>query len=176
MQCSVFIATSLDGFIARSDGGLDWLSLVEMAGEDYGYGRFAASVDALIMGRNTYDTALGFDAWPYTGKRVIVLTHRDIEPRHGEEPRACGDLNQLVDELANAGVHRVYIDGGNVIRQFLAAGLVDDLTLSIIPSVLGGGRPLFGELGAELVLHLESTQSWPSGLAQLRYRAKRSTL
>ena len=176
MQCSVFIATSLDGFIARRDGGIDWLSLVEMAGEDYGYGRFAASVDVLIMGRNTYDTALGFPAWPYTGKRVIVLTSRPFEPVHGEEARSGADLPALVEELAADGVGRAYVDGGNVIRQFLAAGLIDDLTLSIIPIVLGSGKPLFGELGAELVLHLESTQSWPSGLAQLRYRAKRSTL
>lgn len=176
MQCSVFIATSLDGFIARADGGIDWLSIVELPGEDYGYGRFAASVDALIMGRNTYDTALGFEAWPYTGKRVIVLTNRPFEPRHGEEQRPGGDLRALCEELANEGVYRAYIDGGNVIRQFLAAGLVDDLTISIIPIVLGSGVPLFGELGAELPLHLESTQSWPTGLAQLRYRAKRSTL
>lgn len=176
MQCSVFIATSLDGFIARADGGIDWLSLVEMRGEDYGYGRFAASIDALIMGRNTYDTALGFETWPYTGKRVIVLTNRPFEPKHGEEPRQGRDLHALVEELANDGVYRAYIDGGDVIRQFLAAGLVDDLTLSIVPIVLGGGKPLFGHLGTELLMHLESTHSWPSGLAQLRYRAKRSTL
>lgn len=176
MQCSVFIATSLDGFIARADGGLDWLSLVEMRDEDYGYARFAASIDALIMGRNTYDTALGFEAWPYTGKRVIVLTNRPLEPRHGEEARRGSDLPALVEELADDGVYRAYIDGGDVIRQFLAAGLVDDLTLSIVPIVLGSGKPLFGQLGAELLLQLESTQSWPSGLAQLRYRTKRSTL
>jgi dihydrofolate reductase len=176
MQCSVFIATSLDGFIARADGGIDWLSLVEMPGEDYGYGRFSASVDALIMGRNTYDTALGFEAWPYTGKRVIVLTNRPFPPKHGEEARSGSDLPALVEELAASGVTRAYVDGGNVIRQFLAAGLIDDLTLSIIPIVLGGGKPLFGELGAELLLQLESTHSWPSGLAQLRYRTKRSTL
>jgi len=176
MQCSVFIATSLDGFIARANGGLDWLAHVEMPGEDYGYGKFAASVDALIMGRNTYDTALGFEAWPYAGKRVIVLTNRPFVPVHGEEQRAGGDLAALVEELANEGVQRAYIDGGNVIRQFLAAGLIDDLTLSIVPIVLGSGKPLFGDLGAELTLQLESTQSWVSGLAQLRYRARRSTL
>jgi dihydrofolate reductase len=176
MQCSVFIATSLDGFIAREDGGIDWLSQVEMPGEDYGYSRFAASVDALIMGRNTYDTALGFEGWPYEGKRVIVLTNRTFVPRHGEEQRSGTDLHALVEDLANAGVTRAYIDGGNVIRQFLAAGLVDDLTISIVPIILGSGKPLFGELGAELTLHLESSQSWQSGLAQLRYRAKRSTL
>ncbi len=176
MQCSVFIAASLDGFIARTDGSLDWLSLVEMPGEDYGYAKFAASIDALIMGRNTYDTALGFPSWPYAGKRVIVLTSRPFEPKHGEEQRSAADLPALVDELRTDGVNRAYIDGGNVIRQFLGAGLVDDLTLSIIPIVLGSGTSLFGGLGREMVLELESTQSWRSGLAQLRYRAKRSTL
>src|SRR5689334_596669 len=85
MQCSVFIAMSLDGFIARRDGDIEWLSRVELPGEDYGYAAFAASVDVLVMGRGTYDTALGFPSWPYAGRRVIVLTHREAARRDGVE-------------------------------------------------------------------------------------------
>ncbi len=167
MQRSVFIAASLDGYIARPDGGLDWLKAVERPGEDYGYAGFAATVDALVIGRRTYDTVLGFDAWPYPGKRVIVMTHRPLVARHGEEPFE-GSPAELVRRLE--GVRRVYVDGGDVIRQFLAAGLIDDLTLSIIPVLLGDGVPLFG--GAAHGLRLEGTRSFDSGLVQLRYRVE----
>jgi dihydrofolate reductase len=110
---------------------------------------------------------LGFDAWPYAGKRVIVMTHRPLAARHGEESFA-GTPAALVARLAAAGTRRVYVDGGDVIRQFLAAGLIDDLTLSIIPVLLGDGVPLFG--GAAHGLRLEGTHAFDSGLVQLRYR------
>ncbi len=170
MQCSVFIAASLDGFIARRDGSLDWLARVELAGEDYGYAKFAGSVDALVMGRGTYDTALGFGAWPYAGKRVIVMTHRPAERREGVELFA-GTAEQLCTRLAADGVRRAYVDGGAIIRQFLAAGLIDDITLSIVPVLLGDGIRLFGD--AEVNLELDSVERWSSGLAQLRYRVVR---
>jgi dihydrofolate reductase len=160
---SVFIATSLDGYIARRDGGIDWLDLVASPGEDYGFAAFYATVDTLVMGRGTYDTALGFPAWPYAGKRVIVLTHRPGESKHGEEFFA-GD----VTDLAVSG--RVYVDGGNVIRQFLAANLIDDLTLSIIPILLGDGLRLFDAGIGEHRLVLEEHRAFPTGLVQLRYR------
>jgi dihydrofolate reductase len=169
MQRSVFIATSLDGYIARPDGGLDWLGVVERRGEDYGYAAFAATYDVLVMGRRTYDTVLGFDAWPYLGKRVIVMTHRPLVSRHGEEA-FDGSAEALVHRLAAEHARRLYIDGGVVIRQFLAAGLVDDLTISIIPIVLGAGIPLFG--GTEHGLTLEGVERFESGLVQLRYRCR----
>ena len=128
----MFIATSLDGFIARRDGGIDWLSIVETPGEDYGYATFFADVDALILGRGTYDTALGFPAWPYGDKRCIVLTHGSRESRHGERFHA-GAPGPLLEELHAAGVRRIYVDGGAVIRLFLREGLIDDITLSIVP-------------------------------------------
>jgi dihydrofolate reductase len=170
MRCSVYIATSLDGFIARKDGGLDWLSVVEKPGEDYGYAAFAATVDAIIMGRSTYDIVLGFGAWPYEGKRMLVMTHRPAELRPGVELYA-GEPAALVERLAAEGVRRVYVDGGVVIRQFLAAGLIDDVTVSVIPVLLGEGIPLFGAVAAQLVL--DGVESWPSGLAQLRYTLRR---
>ena len=171
MQCSVYIATSLDGYIARPDGGLDWLSAAQSSGEDYGYATFAASVDALVMGRTTYDTVLGFGAWPYAGKRVVVLTHRPAESRHGEELHG-GDVEELVQRLAREGVKRIYVDGGVVIQQFLAAKLIDDLTISIIPVVLGAGIRLFSDRGPEESLVLDGVDSFTSGLVQLRYRVK----
>jgi dihydrofolate reductase len=182
-QCAVFIAASLDGFIARSDGGLDWLSVVERPSEDYGYRAFFDGVDALVMGRRTYDTVLGFDDWPYTGKRCLVLTHAPASPRADEE-FVSGAPAVLLDRLGAEGVRRVYVDGGAVIRQFLAAGLVDELTVSLIPVLLGDGIPLFvgGGDPASLAtpiatpatptrgLRLVSARSFDSGLVQLRYQ------
>jgi dihydrofolate reductase len=169
--CSVFIAVSLDGFIARSDGNVDWLSLVESPGEDYGYQRFFDSIDTLVVGRSTYDLALGFEPWPYHGKRCIVLSHRAAPPRHGEEFFA-GEVNELAARLEGEGAKRVYVDGGAVIRQFLAAGLVSELTLSVIPVLLGEGIALFGgdASARDSRLELLGAQSFPSGLVQLRYR------
>jgi dihydrofolate reductase len=169
MQCSVFIAASLDGFIARPDGTIDWLSRVERPGEDYGYRKFHDSIDTVIVGRKTYELALRFPSWPYQGKRCIVLTHQTRQSKHGEEfhdrPPAM-----LVARLAAEQARRAYVDGGQVIRQFLAAGLITDLTLSIIPILLGEGVPLFGKTGPDLPLTLVSSRAYDSGLMQLEYR------
>src|SRR5690606_26684050 len=116
MQCSVFIGASLDGYIARRDHSLDWMKVVERAGEDYGYAEFANTVDVLVLGRGTYDVVLGFGQWPYAGKRVIVLTHRPAESRHGEE-FFSGPVTDLAAMLAKDGTKRVYVDGGVAIQQ-----------------------------------------------------------
>jgi len=170
-QCSVYIAASLDGFIARPDGGLDWLSAVERPGEDYGYKAFFDSVDVLVMGRKTYDVALGFNPWPYGKKRCIVVTHAPPAAKLGETFHS-GPLSSLMDQLSREGVRRIYVDGGALIRSFLAEGLVDDVTLSVIPVLLGAGLPLFG--GAERRLTLVSSRPFPSGLVQLRYNVERA--
>ena len=173
-RCSVFIATSLDGYIARPDGRLDFLSIVEDPEQDYGFADFFASVDALVIGRNTYETALGFPEWPYAGKRCIVLTHRETPSRHGEQFFA-GEPTGLVAQLSLIGAQRLYVDGGSVIRHFLAHDLIDDMTLSIVPTLLGQGIPLFGEEVPEQRLVLESTEAFPKGLVQLRYARARDT-
>lgn len=164
----MFIAQSVDGFIARPDGRLDFLDQVQADGEDYGYAQFFGAVDALVIGRNTLDVVHGFDAWPYEGKRVIVLTHRALAPKHGEEAYA-GELAPLLERLHAEGVSRIYVDGGHVVRQFLAAGFVDDLTLSIVPVLLGAGVRLFSAMPHDLWLRAIDSRKFPTGLIQLRY-------
>ncbi len=167
-RCSAFLAVSLDGFIARPDGGLDWLARFETSGEDYGYPEFLASVDALVVGRRTYDAVLAFPEWPYAGTRVVVLTHRPPAPR-GDETFASGTPGEVIEALTAAGARRVYVDGGATVSSFLRAGLVDDLTLSVIPVLLGEGIRLFQPPLAERALALRDARSFPSGLVRLRY-------
>lgn len=171
-RCSVFIATSLDGFIARKDGAIDWLSSVESPGEDYGYAAFFATVDTLVVGRKTYDTVLGFPDWPWAGKRVVVLTHRPPAAPRADETFCSEAPAALVERLGEAGSRRVYVDGGVVVQQFLAADQIDDLTLSVLPILLGEGVPLFGP-GPERHLELASSRAFPKGLVQLEYRRPR---
>ena len=161
---------SADGFIARPDGKLDWLAAVQEPAEDYGYQAFFDSVDSLVIGRKTFELALGFEAWPYSGKRCIVLTHRPLAPSHGEPECFGGTVQSLVQHLQGEGVKHLYVDGGTVIRQFLSARLINHLTLSVVPVLLGRGIRLFGERGPQQRLTLQHAQSWPTGLTQLRYR------
>lgn len=171
-RCSVFIAASLDGFIARRDGSIDWLPPVGAEGEDYGFGRFFGAVDALLLGRATWEVACRFEPWPYAGKRVAVLAHAPRTARHGETFHA-GDPGAVLDALGREGARRVYADGGAVVSQLLAAGRVDDLTVSIVPVILGDGIRLFQPPLPERALLLEAAVPFPAGLVQLRYRARR---
>lgn len=170
MRVSVFVGVSIDGFMAREDGSLDYLEPFES--ENHGYDDFMRSIDALVVGRATYDTVLGFDAWPWEGKRVLVLTHRGLEARHGETTHE-GPLAPLVARLAAEGVGRVYLDGGIAIRQGLDEDLVDDMTISTAPVTIGTGRRLFGGPPQTKSWTLVSVQRYPSGLVQARYERKR---
>lgn len=179
--CAVFIATSLDGYIARADGRIDWLERANATvtpGEDCGYAAFMASVDALVMGRRTFETVLAFPEWPYGEKPVYVLsqTLTALPPRlppsvtlHALAPEA------LVALARERGHRRLYVDGGATIRAFLAAGLIDELTVTVIPVLLGSGRPLFGELPADVWLEHAETLSYPFGFVQSRYRRSRAS-
>src|SRR5262249_49807115 len=140
--------------------------------EDYGYAKFFDSVDALVLGWRTYETVLQFSAWPYGNKRCVVLTHTSPSSRHGEEFHS-GPLGPLLGRLKIEGIRRIYVDGGAVIRAFLAERLIDDLTLSVIPVLLGDGLPLFAAGGPEQGLQLRSSQAFPSGLVQLTYDLER---
>jgi dihydrofolate reductase len=165
-RCAAFLAVSLDGFIARADGSLDWLDPFQ---EDHGYEAFFGSVDSVLVGRATWEVVAGFAAWPWTGKRVAVLTHRPLDARHGEVALS-GAPAEALGRLEAEGARCVYVDGGSVVSQFLAAGLVDELTVNLIPIVLGGGVRLFQGALPERRFELASTQAFRSGLVQLRYR------
>lgn len=166
--CAAFIATSLDGYIAMPDGSIEWLDAVRLDGEDYGFDAFFAQADTLLMGRLTWETALGFDEWPYAGKRVVVLTHRPAQAPHGESFRS-GDPVSVLAALHAEGARHVYVDGGTVISQFLRHGLLDELTLSIVPILLGDGVRLFQPGAPRRPLRLAASRAYPSGLVQLRY-------
>jgi dihydrofolate reductase len=127
-----------------------------------------ATIDALVIGRRTYDKVLEFASWPYEGKRCVVLAHSPPEPRHGEEFTVEAPA-ELVDRLGREGARRIYVDGGAVIRSFLTARLVDDMTLSVIPTVLGDGVPLFEPGLPEQGFVLDEAKSFPTGLVQASY-------
>lgn len=167
-RCSVFAGVSLDGFIARKDGGLDWLRPFE--GEEHGYQAFFDAVDAVVIGRATYQVVLGFGGWAYGTKSVYVLTHRPPASRHGET-FLSGTPEAVVARLEADGVRRAYVDGGAVVSRFLAAGLVDDLTVTFVPVVLGDGIRLFQPPLPERSFRLEGARTYPSGLVQVRYVA-----
>jgi dihydrofolate reductase len=168
-RVSVYIAISLDNYIATDDGGLDWLADVQDAGGgDYGYAEFMTTIDAVVLGRETYDAVRTFDTWPFTGKRVVVLTNRPLTPAFGEEVYA-GALAPLMERLGRETVSRVYLDGGATIRQGLDEGIVDDMTLSIVPVLLGTGRPLFSRGIPGSRWKLTHAETHPTGLVQLQY-------
>lgn len=173
LRCSVFIATSLDGFIARTDGRIDWLEAANLrvpAGEDCGYQAFMATVDGLVMGRNTFDTVAAFGDWPYGELPVTVLSRRPL-PDDAPASVSCSDEppQQLLARLAAAGHRHLYIDGGVTIQRFLAAGLIDRLTVTTIPVLLGSGRPLFGPLPDDLAWRLAGSRHYPFGFVQNCY-------
>jgi dihydrofolate reductase len=167
-KISIYIAMSIDGYIARKDGNLDWLMHGHTGDEDYGFKKFINSVDALVLGRNTYQVVSGFDEWPYKGKRVIVLSNTLQEVRKEAELYG-GQLNHLAHQLHSEGIKHVWVDGGITVSKFLEAGLVDHITISIISVFLGSGIPLFRAMDKEQTCRLESTQAYPSGLVQLKY-------
>jgi dihydrofolate reductase len=169
MKASVFIATSLDGFIARPNGDLDWLP--PGGGEEHGYEAFMATVDALVIGRKTYETVLGFDTWPYGEKPVVVLSTRPLAtaPSGAVVEHMAGPPVELVSQLAVRGVRHVYVDGGITIQRFLQAGLIQRLIITRIPVLLGDGIPLFGPLPRDIVLQHVGTRQYASGLVQSEY-------
>lgn len=173
-RVSVFLGMSLDGFIARENNELDFLSIVNTnPPEDTGYNAFFASVDVLVMGRRTYDVVVAFPSWPYGDKRLIVLTSRSVQPQHGET-FYNGSLCALLDQLGAEGIQHVYLDGGATVRQGLLEDVVDELTLSWVPIIIGSGIPLFDKTLPDTKLQLVSSRAFPSGLLQTVYRVLRS--
>jgi dihydrofolate reductase len=175
ITASVFIATSLDGFIARKDGNLDWLDTANATtpkGEDCGYHTFMDSVDALIMGRKTYDKVLSFGKWPYGDKPVIVLSRNPMAiPNNISKTvmHSSENPSELCERLEKEGCKRLYIDGGITIQRFLDVGLINDMTITVIPVILGGGLPLFGDVENDIQLKHIATKNYDFGFVQLTY-------
>lgn len=181
IRASVYIATSLDGFISRVDGSLDWLETANAMvplGEDCGYAAFMQTIDTLVMGRNTFEQVLTFDPWPYPDHKVIVLTSRPLTLPLALASKVsvmADSPRHLVDQLAARGAQHLYIDGGQTIQSFLSAGLINQITITVIPILLGAGRPLFGPLGHDQKLRLISSHAYEFGFVQSTYRVELGT-
>ncbi len=170
MIASVFVGTSVDGFIARLNGEFDFLPVD--GGEPHGYHEFLASVDTLVIGRKTFETVLAFPDWPYGQKRVVVLSSRPVDLS-----AACGGLVEhmsgapveILAKLTATGARHVYIDGGITIQQFLRAGLIQRLVITRVPVLIGEGIPLFGSLPKDVQLRHVTTQTYASGMVKSEY-------
>jgi dihydrofolate reductase len=175
-ECAVFVGVSLDGFIARPNGDLDWL-MGEGGGEsaEYGYNEFIADIDAIVMGRRTFEKVLTFDKWYYGKKRVVVLTNHSIDlsvaqARGGVVEVMAGAPAQIADKLATSGARRLYVDGGITIQEFVRVGLIHRLIISRLPVLIGSGIPLFGSLPRDIRLSHIATRTYPGGMVQSEYR------
>lgn len=172
----VFIATSLDGFVARADHRLDWLMKQKTDGEDHGYDAFIRGVEGLVMGRGTFETVKGFETWPYTVPVIVMSQTLDA----GDIPDALTGKVRLSREtpaalmqaLHTEGWARAYIDGGLVVQSFLREGLIAEMIITLIPILIGEGRRLFGAIPEDIDLDLLDTERFDSGLVQLRYRVR----
>ena len=169
MQATVFIGTSVDGFIARTNGDLDFLP--PGGGEPHGYEEFMGTVDALVIGRKTFETVLAFDRWPYGAKPVFVLSTRQLAPAPigAVVEHMSGDPAEITSRLDARGIRHVYVDGGVTIQRFLRAGLIQRLIITRVPVLIGDGIPLFGALPHDIQLRHIATRHYPSGLVQSEY-------
>jgi dihydrofolate reductase len=161
-----FVASSLDGYIARTDGSIGWL----FHDADYGYAEFYASIDTVVMGRATYELALALGPYPFSGKKAYVFSQSRAGTRDGHAEFVAGDVPAFVAGLrAQPGRDIWLVGGAKLAREFLAADLIDEHIVSIHPVLLGAGIPLFPVNGRETVLRFEGARTFPSGLVQLRY-------
>ncbi len=175
-KCAVFIATSLDGFIARKDGQIDWLNqanAVVPAGEDCGFSAFMSTIDVLVMGRKTFEQVLSFGQWPYGSTPVIVMSHslRSL-PANAPTGVSLSAENpaDLVERLSKQGAKRIYVDGGLTIQSFIENNLINEITITVVPIIIGSGKPLFSEIKQDIHLELIASQSYGFGFVQSKYR------
>jgi dihydrofolate reductase len=176
MKTSVYIGTSLDGFIAKTDGNIDWLT--QYANEDAvsAYEEFMNGIDAIVIGRGTFEKILTFSSWPYEKKAFVVSTTLKQLPgslKHNAtllsmQPRA------LLSYLSRMGFSSIYIDGGKLIQSFLKEDVIDDLIISKVPVLIGNGIPLFGFLGADLKFKHMRTETQSNGLVRSYYKRERN--
>ncbi len=177
MPVSVFVGVSVDGFLARKNGALDFLP--PNGGEPHGYDEFMKSIDAIVIGRNTFEVVLGFGGWAYGKKRVVVLSSRPLDfsaVRGGNVEQMSGEPKEIVARLAATDAKHLYVDGGITVQRFLRAGLVDRLTVTRVPVLIGEGIPLFDSLPGDIRLSHIATTSYKSGLVKSEYSVGAATL
>src|SRR5687768_6679978 len=170
-RSTVFVGISVDGFMARPDGRFDFLPENP---DDHGFEAFLASVDALVMGRNTFEVVLPFDPWPYGKTRIVVLTTRPLDlsvamARGAVVEQMSGTPEEIVARLGARGMRHLYVDGGDTIQRFMRAGLIDRLVITRVPVLIGEGISLFGAVSADVRLRHVETRTFPSGLVQSEY-------
>lgn len=173
MKASVFVGISVDGFMARKNGEVDFLPEDP---EPHGFSEFYASVDALVIGRRTFEWVLNYalthGEWAYGTKRVVALSSTPLDfsaVRGGKVEQMAGDPAEIVAKLEASGVGHAYIDGGETIQRFLRAGLIQRLTITRVPVLIGEGIPLFGTLPQDLRLRHVATEHYASGLVKTEY-------
>ena len=169
MKASVFVGTSVDGFIARVNGDFDFLPAG--GGEPHGYEEFMATVDALVMGRNTFEVVVKMEPWPYGEKPVFVLSSRPLTrvPPGVLVEQMAGEPAEIVAQLDARSIRHVYVDGGITIQQFLRAGLIQRLIITRVPVLIGTGIPLFGAVPCDIRLQHVATRQYASGMVQSEY-------
>jgi len=170
IKVSVFVGASVDGFIARRNDDLDFLP--PGGGEPHGYNEFIAGVDAIVIGRKTFEKVLTLGPWAYGKKQVIVLSNRPVDLSAavgGIVEQMAGSPAEIISQLEARGFHHIYVDGGLTIQAFLRAGLVQHLTVTRVPVLIGDGIPLFGPLPHDVPLRHVATRHYPSGLVQSEY-------
>jgi len=165
-----YVAASVDGYIATLDGDIEWLAPFEGPDEDYGYAPFYDSVQAVLLGRRTYETSLAFEQWPYPGKPCWVFSHGNISSLSTDVIRTAQNPADVMAEIATRGLQRAWLVGGGALAaSFRAQGLITEYIITIVPVVLGAGVPLFADSGPHERLELVEANSYPKGLVQLRY-------
>jgi dihydrofolate reductase len=168
----LYIASSLDGFIAGRNGDISWLDAYQVEGEDYGYSEFLKTIDIIVMGSKTYEQVLNFGSWPYEGIKTYIMTKRQLEPVDKAKVEFySGDLDIFVPGVRRESHKNIWLVGGASLAQsFLKHSFIDEMVLSIIPVILGDGIPLFGRTQKELRLELLKSGSYNNGVVQLQYR------
>lgn len=174
MKVSAFIAASLDGYIAKENGDIEWLTKLSSLDDDFGYSDFIADIDVIVMGRKSFEKVISFDAWPYGDIRVFVLSKTlDIYSLGEKLPNKVeifSDINTLLAFLKQNKYKDVYVDGGQTIMSFLKLGLLNEITLTHIPILLLGGIRLFGYDGNSIWLELLSSKVYSNGFVQSKYK------
>ena len=170
----LYIASSVDGFIAEKDGHVDWLNNFHSPDEDYGYNKFYSEIDALIMGRKTYDFCSSLNSWPYAGKQTFVFTSKKIQSEREEIEFINMNPSAEIYRIKTAGYKNIWlVGGGNLNAQFLNSNLIDEIILFVMPIVLGEGIPLFPE-STQHLLDLQESETYPSGVIKLVYKPRRN--